>query len=1135
MRKLLIPVLALLVLVLALGTASANEALPAVGETVEGFVVKEIREFPLIDAQVVLFEHEKTGAQLMYIANDDVNHIFELAFRTQAIDNTGLPHVFEHATLDGSEKYPSKSLFFNLSYQTYNTYMNASTSLTYTCYPVGSFSEAQLLRLADFYTDSCFHPMLMTDESIFSEEAWRYRLMSEDGELTLEGTVYSEMLGATTLPRVAYLNSLGDAFPGSLIGNDHGGRPDDIPSMTWESVRNYHDLYYHPSNCIAYLYGDFEDYTAFLHLLDAEFSQYERREFTFTDEGYTPLTEPAVNVHSFAVETTSPVEHVSAVYYTFVIPGADEQQQTVLNTMSDLFIVESSALNQKIQTALPHASFSCYVETDGPDFALVFALSNADADDAIIFRELVDEAIADVAANGFPQELVDTTAASLQISIRLIRESYDVGVDTIVPGFLSYYISSGNPWGYMEYVDALNNLDDWNREGRYAQVAGEFLVGSQTTSLSLTVPAPGEKEAHDAALAEHLAEVKAAMSPEEITALVAASNAEDEDEDSSALVAGLQAVTVASLPEDVKVYEVRDEVSENGFRHVNALAGVSGIGQADILLDASHLAPEDLHYAKLLVSAVPYMHTSAHTREELAALRDRYLYSTNPRLSFLKEGEDGFHIYARFGWIAQDEDLATGYDLMYELIFDMDLDDPESMLAAVQALKPALRQSINSSPYNIQIYRGSGVFDPLMRTYNYTNFLDFYAFLEEAETQLTTDPEPFLAEMKRVRGLLANSTGAISLYAGSEEGMALNAPLADAFLAKLGTEAHEPASYESIPAPSAREGLVINSSVQYNAEIVDFKTLGIEYSGALDAVSSLVLDKYYYVNLRDKYGAYGVLHGFSEDLGMYVITYRDPNVQQSYDVIDQTADFVAGLAIDQEQLDGYILSAYNYYATPEGELSGAVSAAINYLEGRDPLEDKASMEALKALTPEKVQSYASLYATLSGKGVRSTSGAASVLEQNAALFDVVLNPFGTVDAAKVELQDVPEGHEKYEAVRFAFEEGLMAPAAEGVFGVDDPATAGDLACAVYLYATGEAAPSGQDAIDLLSQYGLVNPGDASDAVTRADAAASLNTLATMIGAPEPFEAEESEAFTRGDLAVMLKDFEDFLEALYGAE
>ena len=91
------------------------------GDAVAGFTVAETRDFPLVGAKLVLFEHDATGAKLLFIANNDTNRVFDLTFLTRATDNTGLPHVFEHATLSGSEKYPSKSLFFNLSYQTYNT------------------------------------------------------------------------------------------------------------------------------------------------------------------------------------------------------------------------------------------------------------------------------------------------------------------------------------------------------------------------------------------------------------------------------------------------------------------------------------------------------------------------------------------------------------------------------------------------------------------------------------------------------------------------------------------------------------------------------------------------------------------------------------------------------------------------------------------------------------------------------------------------------------------------------------------------------------------------------------------------------------------------------------------------------
>ena len=106
----------------ALAEAESAPALPQVGEVIHGFEVVELRDYPLMDATIVRFTHRQTGGELYYIANDDTNRAFDLTFFTEAIDNTGLPHVFEHATIQGSEKYPGEQMFFNLNYQTYNTF-----------------------------------------------------------------------------------------------------------------------------------------------------------------------------------------------------------------------------------------------------------------------------------------------------------------------------------------------------------------------------------------------------------------------------------------------------------------------------------------------------------------------------------------------------------------------------------------------------------------------------------------------------------------------------------------------------------------------------------------------------------------------------------------------------------------------------------------------------------------------------------------------------------------------------------------------------------------------------------------------------------------------------------------------------
>ena len=118
MKKLLSLMLVLsmmLCIVPALGESDSGAALPAPGEVVNGFEVLEVRDFGLIGATLVFFEHQRTGAKLLYIANDDTNRAFQLTFPTRMSNDTGLPHVFEHGTLSGSDKYSIWKALYALS------------------------------------------------------------------------------------------------------------------------------------------------------------------------------------------------------------------------------------------------------------------------------------------------------------------------------------------------------------------------------------------------------------------------------------------------------------------------------------------------------------------------------------------------------------------------------------------------------------------------------------------------------------------------------------------------------------------------------------------------------------------------------------------------------------------------------------------------------------------------------------------------------------------------------------------------------------------------------------------------------------------------------------------------------------
>ena len=1054
---------------------------------------------------------------MLWIANEDTNRAFQISFPTRPENDSGIPHVFEHATLFGSEKYPSSSLFMGICFQTYNTYMNAYTYDAMTCFPVSSLSEDQLLHLADYYTDSCFHPTVMTDESIFRTQAWHYNLPDMDSELTYEGVVYSEIQGSMTLEEMALEHANDATFPGSALSYSFGGLTEHIPDMTWEDVKDYHDRYYHPSNSFTILYGRLDHTEDFLQLLDEAFAGYEKKEFSWKDDGYTPITESVTAEYGYPVAEETDTANQSAVIYYILCPGmkGDTEQEYLTDHLCAMLNQDGSVLAQKMEEEFPSAVFSCGREVAGPDDAVVFTGFNLNEDDAETFKALVDDVLDRVAAEGFPQDMTDSAMASLSISMKLGLEDSDP-VEGVIAEFAYDFAVTGNPFAYAEKVDALNRIGEESRQGLLQKTAENWLTGDVLYTLTTTYPVPGEMEKQEAALAEKLAEIKAGMSEEELQAIIDETNAPEKNEDISEWMAQIKAVTVESLPEEIRTYEVLDETDENGIRHIEVEAGVDGIGHAEILLDAAALPQEDIHWMRLFTRLVGELDTESHTEEELDVLSLRYLYDRTIGVECVDEG-DAVHPYLVAEWTAMDDDLAAGYDLIEELLFRTQFTDTVKLSARISAQKTAVRNSINASPYTPMIYRGLSAQSPFYAYYSYLNYLDYYAFLEATEAQMAEDPEGVVAHLQAIQDFFRNHAGAVAAYAGNGESIALNRPLADAFLGRLEYAEREAVAYV-FEAPAKNEALVFDGNTQYNCVFATLADMGLtEEEQGLDVVSQLVSDQILYPVLRDQMGAYGVFNMLMDDGSMILFSYMDPNLRETFEVYAGLADRIEQIEVDQDTLDGYIMSAYSALALPNGELTGALAAIEDTLAGTDPEQKLTRMRQLKAVTPETVKAAAEIYRNAWENGTHSTAGSAAKVNKAADLYEVILNPFNAKDLSAAEFADVPEDSDFYAAVHFAVENGWMAPVSATEFGVEAGATVGDLAAAVYALVGGPV-NAAEEARDFLAGYGLMDADQDLDAELTEQALCGL-----MAGLGVGLTTDTPDAVvSRGDLADLLK-------------
>src|SRR5690606_31081487 len=107
-------------------------------QTLHGFKVVRITPLPRQRSVAYQLEHLKTGARVLHQQTEDAENLFSVTFPTPPSDDTGVPHILEHAVLGGSKRYPVKDPFFEMIKMSMATFINAMTSSDSTYYPVCS-------------------------------------------------------------------------------------------------------------------------------------------------------------------------------------------------------------------------------------------------------------------------------------------------------------------------------------------------------------------------------------------------------------------------------------------------------------------------------------------------------------------------------------------------------------------------------------------------------------------------------------------------------------------------------------------------------------------------------------------------------------------------------------------------------------------------------------------------------------------------------------------------------------------------------------------------------------------------------------------------------------------------------------
>lgn len=235
-----------------------HPALTAVQQTYRDFQVVQYLRLEELQSTLIELIHEPTGAKVMHIANDDPENLFCLSFQTLPTSSNGVAHILEHTVLCGSKKFPVKDPFFSMARRSLNTYMNALTGHDFTCYPASSQIEKDFYNLLEVYIDAVFHPNLKKES--FLQEGHRFAFAEPEdlnSPLVYQGIVYNEMKGAMIGPESRLWEKISEHLtPDLTYAHNSGGNPKEIPNLTLEELKEFHQTYYHPSRCLFFFYGN---------------------------------------------------------------------------------------------------------------------------------------------------------------------------------------------------------------------------------------------------------------------------------------------------------------------------------------------------------------------------------------------------------------------------------------------------------------------------------------------------------------------------------------------------------------------------------------------------------------------------------------------------------------------------------------------------------------------------------------------------------------------------------------------------------------------------------------------------------------------------------------------------------------
>lgn len=908
-------------------------------ECLKSYTLIEKQELKEVNGTGYVLRHNKTGARVMVIENDDTNKVFTIGFRTPPADDTGVPHIMEHSVLCGSKRFPVKDPFVELCKGSLNTFLNAMTYSDKTVYPVASLNKQDFHNLMHVYLDAVFYPNIYDRREIMMQEGWHYEVDEETGDLKINGVVYNEMKGVFSSPEQQLYRVIQKSLlEHTAYGYESGGDPAYIPELTQEDFLNFHKRYYHPSNSYIYLYGDMDSVEE-LDFIDREYlSKYEYLDIdsALTDEPCFDSPKSFTEYYSLS-DVDDEQDNTYLAYNVVIGHSLDKKLCMAVSVLEHALLVAPGAPLKKalIDAGIGKDVFSSY--DDGikqPTFSII--AKNANTTDQDAFIRIIDETIKKLAAEGINKK-------SLLAAINYYEFKHKEGNYGRFPKGLMLGLNAFDTWLYddktaLELFSMNEVFDELKQEidkGYFEQILRTYLLDNNHKTYVQLVPQKGLNAKTEAEEVAKLAAYKATLSEAEIEQMIADVKHLKAYQSEPSTKEELETIPMLAISDiDKKARTIKNRFSEiEMVKIVSHKIFTNGISYLTLNFDLTDLDYEQLPVASLLTDIFKYVDTEHYSYNELANEINLHTGGIGFATTVTNRKENGkycvqFLVNAKM----LDDKVDKGMELIEEILFSSKIDDKKRLREIIAESRSNLKNDLVSSGHITAAGRALSYISPIGVVKELTEGVDYYKYLEKLDDDFDNRYEELVASLKTVLGEILWRNGLEISYTADCEPEEVLTEAVSALSKRLSSRLAFEDTKQIVP-QAYNEGFKTASQVQYVATAGNFCDRGLAYNGGLAVLSSIFSYDYLWLNVRVKGGAYGCMCSFSRSGNAYFTSYRDPNLMETYAVYKHASDYVRSFDANERDMTKYIIGAISKLDAPLTPSAEGNFSYIAYLMG----------------------------------------------------------------------------------------------------------------------------------------------------------------------------------------------------------